>query len=441
MLVANVHRQFGKSFLVCLIAVEFAMRRRAVQIRFVAPSAKELRKIVHPQMRTLLGDCPAELKPRWNGADGFYLFPNGSELHIAGVNDGHADDARGQRSHLNVIDEAGFVDQFDYVLKSVLLPQTLTTGGRTVVISTPPESPAHEFIPVLREAESRGAYHVHTLDQTTHLSPKAKAQLVTDMGGEKSTKVRRELFCEIVTDETRAVVPEWTDERAKASVRPVPAPTFETPLVSMDVGFEDFSHVLFGHYDFRRAKLCVRAEVRLQRMRTDELAAEIKRVESEIWPQVGTLLPAFGSNVPAPKPHRVSDTDLILINDMSQIHGLHFTPTEKDEKEAQVNQLRLWVQTGRIEIDPSCAHLIRQLHTAIWNKQRTEFERSAMDGHFDGVDALIYMLRNAPIHVNPYPALSAAVSEHTHTVLPSAADSANAAMLREAFSIRRRAHG
>ena len=40
--------------------------------------------------------------------------------------------------------EAGFIDRLDYLLKSVRLPQTLTTNGRTIVISTPPDSPAHE---------------------------------------------------------------------------------------------------------------------------------------------------------------------------------------------------------------------------------------------------------------------------------------------------------
>lgn len=363
-------------------------------------------------MRTLLFDCPKTLRPRWNVADGYWQFCNGSEIHIAGCNNGHADDSRGQRSHLNVIDEAGFVDELEYLLKSVLLPQTLTTGGVTVLISTPPKSPAHELIPILRQAESEGAYFKWVLDQTTHLTQAAKDALVSEMGGRDSAEAQRELWCEIVTDPARAVVPEFTEERAKALVRPVPPPTYETPLVSLDVGFEDYSHELFGYYHFRTATLRIQKETRLRRMRTDQLAAETKRIEAELWPEYkpeSTL-----------QPSRVSDTDLILLADLGALHKLHFVPTAKDEKEAMVNELRLWVQNGRIQIDPSCVHLVRQMKSAIWNKQRTQFERTAADGHFDGVDALIYMLRNAPIHVNPYPPLDPSITVATHQINPSA---------------------
>jgi hypothetical protein len=41
---------------------------------------------------------------------------------------------------------------------------------------------------------------------------------------------------------------------------------------------------------------------------------------------------------------------------------------------------------------------------AVWNKGRTEFDRTPECGHFDGVDALIYMWRMAPRQANPLPA-------------------------------------
>lgn len=373
-----------------------------------------MRDIVRPNMRTLLRDCPQNIRPRWNTQDSCYYFPNGSEIHVAGSNNGHEDDSRGNKSDLNVVDEAGYVDRLSYLLKSVLLPQTLTTGGRTIVISTPPESPAHELIPILRSAESSRHYFRHTIDQTTHLSQRAKDQLIKSMGGPLSTQVRRELYCEIVTDESRAVIPEFTEARAIELVRPVPPPTYETPLVAMDVGFEDYSHVLFGYYDFKRAKLCIQRETRIRRMRTDELAAEVKRVEGELW--TGPKAPRRPVST---KPFRVSDVDLILLADMSALHGLHFMPTSKDTLEAMVNQVRIWVQTGRIEIDPCVTHLIRQLKCAIWNKQRTAFDRSAEDGHFDAVAALVYMVRNCPVHANPYPAFDPSVIPATHQIRPA----------------------
>jgi hypothetical protein len=423
--VGNIHRQFGKSFILCLLCIEFAMRTPGRQIRLMAPTQKALRKIIKPAMRTLLVDCPEQIRPKWNSADGIYEFSNGSEIHIAGANNGHADDARGQFSHLNVIDEAGFIDDLEYALSSVLLPQTLTTMGRTVIISTPPSSPAHELIPILRLAESTEDYFVWPLDKTTHISEAAKAKLIKEMRRKGETSIRRELYCEIVVDETRAVCPEFTDAKALEIVKPVASPTYEQPLVAMDVGFEDCTHVLFGFYDFKRATLCVQSEISLRRMRTDELASAVKAVEKELWPATS-------------RPLRVSDVDLILLHDLSEIHGLHFAATEKDDKEAQVNKLRIWVQSGRIQIDPRCVLLIRQLKCAIWNKQRTEFERSAEDGHFDGVDALVYMIRNAPVSRNPYPALPGNVTVATHQISENAIISENRKAMNRAFGIGRK---
>ena len=425
-LVGNIHRQFGKSFILCLLVTEFALRTPGRLVRLVAPTQRDLRKIIQPNMRVLLQDCPEDCRPQWRGFDGLYLFPNGSEIHIAGANGDRADDSRGQCSHLNVIDEAGFIDELDYLLKSVLLPQTLTTGGKTVLISTPPPSPAHELIPILRDAEAGKAYFVHSLDQTTHLSHTAKRSLVRDMGGIDSTQAQRELFCQIVVDETRAVCPEFTGKYAEQAIVPVEPPTYETPLVAMDVGFEDYSHVLYGYYHWKTARLHIQAETRLRRMRTDQLAEAIKQVESRLWPN------------PKRSPARVSDVDLILLHDLTTIHNLNFQPTAKDEKEAMVNELRLWVQRGRLIIDPSCTHLIRQLKTAVWNKRRTSFERTASDGHFDGVDALIYMIRNAPICENPYPALPETVQAWSHQIKRGAKDDTDMKALKELFGIGRK---
>jgi hypothetical protein len=247
------------------------------------------------------------------------------------------------------------------------------------------------------------------------------------MGGRDSTKCRRELYCEWVVDETRAVVPEFNDERSAIMVHEVDPPTYETPLVSLDVGFEDYSHLLFGYYNFKTAHLVIQAEARLRRMRTDQLAAEVKRVEAELWTGY------------APKPSRVSDVDLILLQDLGAIHGLHFAPIAKDEKEAMVNELRLWVQSHRLEIDPGCEFLVRQMKSAIWNKSRTSFERTPEDGHFDGVDALIYMLRSAPIHHNPYPAFPAGVTPKTHTVLQGNwTDDQTTKAMRTLFPVKKR---
>jgi hypothetical protein len=91
------------------------------------------------------------------------VFHNGSEIHIAGCDNGNAENLRGHESDLNLIDEAGFIDDLEYVLKDILMPQTLTTGGRTIISSTPPRTPAHYFQRLCMEAVQSDYYSKFTI--------------------------------------------------------------------------------------------------------------------------------------------------------------------------------------------------------------------------------------------------------------------------------------
>jgi hypothetical protein len=63
------------------------------------------------------------------------------------------------------------------------------------------------------------------------------------------------------------------------------------------------------------------------------------------------------------------------------------------------------------------------MKSAIWNRTRKGFERNA-EGHSDLVAALVYLVRLAPIHECPYPALQEGVSIHTHQIDPALLHSA-----------------
>jgi hypothetical protein len=376
-------RQYGKTYIGGLIADECARTHPNWTIRYVSYTRAGLWQFVQPNLQQLWLDCPADLRPQWRQLDSAYLYPNGSRIFLAGANNGHEDDSRGQRAHLVIVEEAAFIDRLDYLVGSVLLPQTTTTGGRIVFISTPPETPAHEVSTYKERCRLAGNYVKKTIEDNHHLTDYAKTKLITEMGGRESTKARRELWCEWVTDETRAIVPEY-DERADLDIaQEPPPPTVEQPIVAMDVGFEDTHAILFGYYNFRLGKRCIQAEVILRRATTDKIAAAIKETEERLW-----------GHLTLPAPVRWSDTDLRLIADLEELHRLSFLPTDKDDKEAQVNALRISIKNRGWLIHPECKALRRQLLTGIWNKQRTEFDRSREDGHFDAVDAAIYLNRD-----------------------------------------------
>ena len=87
-----------------------------------------VKKMIYPALKVIFHDAPPELNLDllWNASEGELRFPNGSILTIAGTDGNNADNLRGAYAHLVIADEAGFMDDLDYVIKSVLLPQTDT---------------------------------------------------------------------------------------------------------------------------------------------------------------------------------------------------------------------------------------------------------------------------------------------------------------------------
>lgn len=428
--VVNVSRQSGKTYFLATLAIG-AASLAPVRVLYATYSLKATKAILRPTFAEILSDCPRDLRPRFNGQDGVYDFPSGGQVRLAGLDEDRAEDLRGLTEHLVIVDEGGFISDLTYKVRSVLGPMTKTTGGRTIIASTPPPSPGHDFVQLAIQAEAEGAYVKKTIYDDVAVTPEQIEKEIRKSGGRDSVHFRREHMAEFLADEERAVIPEFTEERAKALVTPVPPVGPHHALVAMDVGFEDLTFVVFGYYDFRRATLCVEDEVALRRMTTDDLATAIRGKEIALW---GAWAREENRWVAKRQVFsRVSDTDLIVINDLAKLHGLPFVPTLKDNKESQLNELRMWVKDGRLQIDPRCKKLIAHLRSAVWNKNRTDYERSSEFGHYDGVDALVYMLRNAPVHSNPYPAFGPDVRSDTHWVPGSKHESEEAKALGQLF--------
>jgi hypothetical protein len=420
--IINCSRRLGKSYCLCLMAIEYAMQHPNVRVCYAAPTAKAVKKIITPIFNEILSDCPGYLRPKWSAQDQVYRFPNGSEIHIAGTDAERAESLRGQSMHLGICDEAAFMDQLDYVVSDILMPQTLTTDGRIILASTPPKSPGHYFKTYADEAEPEGNYIKKTIYDNPMVTKKRiiKFMMETDKSlsyekaeeyykiksGPPNVTWRREYMAEFLKDENLAVIPEFNDESALDIIKdvlvvPPPLgqdlppnqvvrPPFYDAYVGLDIGFNDFTVALFGYWDFLDARLVIEEEVVMNRMTTETLANAIKMKELQLWVHK--------------KPYmRYSDTDLIVINDLQVLHNLTFTPTKKDNKEAAINNVRMLVANKQLVISPKCKYLIAHLKSAVWNKSKTSFERSGDHGHYDAVDALIYLSRNVQRNRNPVP--------------------------------------
>lgn len=385
------------SFLLCTYVIEYAMKHAGVKICYLAPQAKMVKKIIVPRIKEILKDCPKDLKPTYKVNDQVYIFPNGSEIHIAGTDAGRAENLRGQVFHLAVCDEAGFIDDLSYLISSILIPTISTTQGRIILSSTPPISPDHAFVKYCRQAELEGNLIKKTIYDNPLIDAKYIDELKKACGGEESDAWRREYLAEFITSTKDAVIPEATVALMEELVKEHPRPLFYDSYTSLDLGYIDNTGLLLGYWDFMNAKLVIEDEAAFNKPTSTQIAEIVKQKEKELWEINGTVKEPY---------KRIIDGNDITIADLNAPpNNLRFVKTRNDDLLAAVNETRVMIYNKQIIIHPRCKHLISELKYAVWDSSGRKFARSDEEsrGHFDVLMALIYMVRNLNKQKNPYP--------------------------------------
>lgn len=393
-IVVECSRQLGKTFWACFLADKVARLNKGCQIRLGTAFQVDIETIIVPNFKNVHDSCPESMKPKYNSAKATYTYDNGAQVVLVGL-DKNPDKLRGNRILLAIIEEAGFVDSdtLHYVLDSVIAgAQLREPNARTVLISTPPEQGQdHHFCTVADQMELIGSYIKITIDESG--LPQSQIDAFADkLGGRNSIAFRREALCERIVDTNRAIIGTWKDEYVKV-IEKDEYYDYYHKYVGMDMGVSDLTAVLYGYYDFKRASLIIEDEYSINgpSINTDMLAKTIKAKEIELWGEK----PPF---------RRVADNNWpILIADMSYLHNMPFIAVQKDEKHAMINELKILIDAGRIIVNPKCKQLLGCLNTGIWDKQRKAFARSKAYGHYDALDALIYLTRHIAQNTNPIP--------------------------------------
>ncbi len=431
---AKCSRRFGKTYTVLTYLNELARRFPGIRMRYAAPTEKSLKAYVKPNMRIILGDCPKDLKPKFNTQESVYLWDNESELWLAGTDKEHAEKLRGPGTDIGVVDEAGSMSNLKYVVNDILLPSTMDNDGRIIIISTPPKTPGHDFTLMCNEAEALGGLFTATVWENSWLMsrPDKLQEYIEASGGLESSTWKREYECKDVVDEVVAVVHEASNEELmKEIVSPFERPAYFNSMTTMDPGFSP-SHtgILFGYVDFNRGLLVIEDEIDMLRMRTDIMAERIKAKEHEL-----------GYPHKTGKHMRWSDIEPRLLQDLDVMHQLSFAATSKDVLVAMVNHLRVLMSQKRLRIHPRCKSLIAQLKSATWNDAKTGFDFSTQFGHYDLLSALIYMTRNADWQGNPYPNVPDGVNFYSHIINPAMLQRkvGNEAFVAKIFNVTKRA--
>lgn len=390
--VMNISRRFGKSFLLIVIAIETALRKPNADIKIVTMSQKATRKIIEPLVREVLETCPKALRPKFTSADGIWRFPNGSTIHACGTEQQQIDNLRGQACDLALVDEAGFVESLEYAIESVIKPQFLgRPGARLVMASTPPISPDHPFIThYLNEAIQTGAYAHRTIYDNPRLTERDIEDAKKAAGGEGTTAFKREYLAQLVTERESAMFPEATADVLDEMIADIEPPSHFIPCVAIDLGYNDFTGVVFGYYHFPLAKIVVQDELLLNRMNSAQLIEAITTKEKALW----------GNR----KPTRIVDASGLLVADLNEVHRFACRPAEKADFPGNVNRLRMDIQARNLILSTKCPRLMAQLQFATWDKTRRSFSRSRSNtGHSDLAAAMIYFARHVDRHTNPVP--------------------------------------
>lgn len=413
--VAMISRRWGKSHIMCTLAVETCSSTPNAIVKYVCPQQKMAERIIYPIIRKIIEDCPEDLKPKWYPSDKVWRFPNGSEIQIAGTDGGNYDNIRGGAANLCIVDEAGFCDELETVVYSVLAPTTDTTGGKIYMASTPNDkNPNHEFHELfVFPLQAVGKLLKYTLHDSPLLTVDQIEKIINRYpGGQSNIKFRCEYLCEIPEITESSIIPEFGPVESEV-VMELPKPSRCHFYTSMDVGFHDLTVALFGYYCHDTSRLVVTDEYVINgpEMTTNKLYEEISHKE-----KVRNVLQSSFDVDDYVEPFlRIMDNDLKLINDLAKAYGMVFIPTQKHNKEQAVDTVRRWVEAKRIIIHPRCVNLIYHLKFAQWKVTRNgtftgQFKHlkgneaaGLLPSHADALDALIYLVRNIQTEGLPQP--------------------------------------
>ena len=422
----NVGRQRGKTFAAVFIALETCLSIPGAVVRYCAKTKDSAVSIVTPAWDALVASMPRELRPEKGRNEYEWRFPStGATFVLFGTDAQSFAKGRGPRTDLQLLDECGFYQDLVPV-ESALLPSLQTTGGRALYLSTPSESTGHPYTDRIRAAQASGRYVHDTFWSNPRVNHEAVIEAErTRLGMTREqflacTYFRREYLAEIVTDESRAAMPAWNAELAAVVVGDWERPQFFDAYQAHDPGITGDPHAsLFSWHDSARNELVIEDELELRSASTTiaSWVEIIKAKETQLygvkswdgtslaardWANEFGGLPeylqrAISDKAPRQPYLRVGDNAQGVCREMSMTHGLALFPTDKAAKAMHADQTNTLLATKRIRIHRRCERLIAQLYTTVWNKARTEWERTDKD-HGDLLDCLVYTSRNVRWH-------------------------------------------
>lgn len=395
-------RRLGKSSLLLMLFAEECLSLPNRKCGFFAPVKDGLLDYIEPLITKTFEDCPGALKPIFDGTRFMLNFPNGSTIIFRGSNNKQHRVRRGQEFHLAGIDEARDVDDLTSLIESVVFPSLFSTDGHMIISSTPADTRSHPLFSYRTQASVEGWLIEIPIQEANLLDPDVYSRDRIDEWKEETLKApdgqdiwEREYECKWVINRRKLAVPEWNSKTMVLPFGRDPYYQFYHHYIGIDWGYKDFTGIVFGTYNFRKARLEVDGELTAsgKDVRSDLISERINTQSKNLW---GNQFKMW---------RQVSDSaDPILINELNRHNGMEFVPVQKAHTlEAMLNEFRILVSQGKIVVDPKCRMLIHDLETAVWTDKRDKLDQDIFAHHFDHLMALVYLTRVLDVSTNPIP--------------------------------------
>lgn len=409
-------RQIGKSYWICTHALEYLARNKGMIARIVAPTLKQCNDIVNDNLARIILDAPEGFIER-RRSDYRWNVCGNSSLRLGASERANVDSNRGGNASLVVYEELGFVSSADasYCVNSVLGPQLLRSNGIELFVSSPSEDPDHYMHTViLPECEELGTAFRFTVFDSPSITPvqilaamtrsgcvttqsfegellegrmnsRNVQELAAMHGSVLSDAFLREYLAMIIRPTTLMVVPPFDPGR---HVQKYQLPIRPRWLVSIDWGgVRDKTVAIVHGYEFLTNKDLIDDEqVWEPNTSTTEIVRGLKKWDAEYD------ITARWADVPGQ-----------LQVDLQAEHNYQVQIPQKSDWLASVNSMAVKFAQDQILINPRCDFLCRSLRAGMFNRTRTDFERSEHLGHCDALAALMYAIRMAN-RENPYAA-------------------------------------
>jgi hypothetical protein len=391
--VGCIGRRWGKSTFGWLYLAQKAYQKANSHFLFLAPVNEKLDSYLAKVVDQILIFCPKDVAPAYK--NGKYIFFNGSTIECFGTTNESFLYIKGQRFDGIYADEIGEMDDLQSIINDILSPTIFDSQGFLLCFSAPGETPDHYFKTLCEEAQLGGYYSHFTIYDAGYDAAWILQELQDVAKGDpKNTTWRRQYLGEFATESTRMVLNTWISDKYVKIIPKVASFPYFYHYVSWDPGFRDPNALTFSTYLWDIKTLYIEDEIVIpgKDITPDKLAEQIKAKVKELWGESERV--AYWAD-----PSNQTILDIVAKN-----YKLYFGWTAKDKKEQALEELRTFIQDGRLILHPRCVIHKLMFENTIWDKTHKDFERSNSGHHGDCVDSTLYTFRNVNFE-NPLPAV------------------------------------